>query len=1514
MLEIYTNGDMAFLEAILTGLGHVYEGGYLGQIFAMALLLNVLLGFSRFIVDSKSGLLTNFWQALVLYLVFFSATTHVSLVKIGEGSRAIAGEFPIGIIAPASYISLIGNKIAERMRENIVPVNFGYGYSTLNPILQYGIEPLEALVRMRNQRITGRFEKSDLLSDPDDPSNANSGLSQSIGAYYKACVEKAVRLSDIDPTGERYKSLIKSAPLANNYWSNLKIDEPGWPVTITLDGHRSTTNCATAHDDIASVLALRAKNVSSSAVGEGLSTSNSSQSIADRLTNMNDFLAQIDPAAGTAAVMNITSNLYVSLMTQGQCKDSVLMGPEFVMACAAQFDAIQSRRFAEASKAESFKEMVVPFMTFVEGFVYMLSPFMMIAVLLLGAAGLKMLGKYLTALLWIVLIPVCQVAVDVYLNTYFNRWYHSVYRADSAGTSFTSIQAQESVWTELESFIAFAGTAQAMVPALAMFIIFAGVHTMQGLAGSASAGAAVNPATMHSNKALAIKDGTASSGAFSIVEGRGEGGASIGGRAITASTGSVDSSATDSTFKAGDSAGFASMRARQQSAMNQYTLQSSQANQNVAQEVYAGKTGYSHLGAVASGMKEEDAQRLAIASAYKDVYNLTDKQTETLAQSLTFDAGGRLSADATASIGKQFGTSTKDADGNTTSNGTGAKAGVGVAASGGVKTAIGNNTTGTEDMSRGQMAENAANLAKSRSIATTEAFENRDAILKDASLTNQSSESWQKAIAANISKQDAQRDMETLQASQQKVTSNEVSSGKFIPQSSMDVGDTKAATAGKHIDASRNSMMTDFLDVKGNDAPLTMGDNATKSGLFESNDDYDKTARDLQAKMDNDSGYISSDNVTDKEKAVMADRIDAQEANTMSHLGYDNKTNSFDSTGDTSARLAGVSRSDWDKITTSGNQTYRAQAISRLMTGMDSIAGKVDSDHADEALRATGKFFQSQGEHAGRNASGTDMKNGSMLGLGQAYIDMADSAVVKDASELPALDVDKEALSKINDAGQNWKKNAIVPLVDQVNEANGQTAGEVDKRSENNKGNYKKFEEDTTKAVNTGEEKLTGKVDQAKLNEGPVGANKLLAIGAGMEKDVPELLSIARQDFIDKMMKMGPLGSMMADALDADLRQSDVLNIQKPENILAGEKALTALTDMQMSGRDIAKAITSDESHAIMSKMQDGTATDEDKEKLVQDIQSKYQGDARAAVNDFDEKAALSRTATDDIKDNVHAQRAMMMMNDDKDLYTSAQVLKAGGLTDTQMDYRTDHFRTSLEDERDFRHEKRLGDYLERQGSFVAADVAVAKNLSESRSEFNDAKKAILDNSVMTNNFSDKQRATVEKFLSGDHSQAQAVTEILSDRGQFKDNAFNKETASYLVNNVMSARENYDGIQESMNLDHQSLKRAEYLAAFATTDDLTALERDGGSFSVSEMRQHTINKLSNENGGFSTYSGIRAYTLVNNHDQKSDKLDGNMRSNANPLVDLVRSAASGETYAEKMDQVVKEKEKVKEKA
>ncbi|MCQ1058410.1 conjugal transfer protein TraG N-terminal domain-containing protein [Photobacterium sp. ZSDE20] len=503
-IVLFTNGDMNFLAAILNGMAMMFDGGgghnsiaYMGRI---ALMLNIFYSIWQGVFKNGMPNIVNILHSIFIYIIFFQALVPVGLYKDTEGYRSISGKLPIGLVYPASVVTRAMHSLSWDLKDSI---NSGVGV-TDSPILQSGLTPLHALLEMRKVRLDGDFSKSGSIAG--SVGSVTSGLTTALTHYQDQCITKYALLKDTDvpvdgPT--KPNTIFEEATSSNDPLKTLHIAEAGWPFFTTLDNTEINTDCDSGFNIINTALEKKAKDTLLSRMSQLFGLGDSSHTSAELELQAANYLRAMDPMVGAEAVVQMTKNLFVQEVLYGACANAAVLDPSHVQACRGQFDAIQERRFSEAGKADSWREMALPMMTFIEGFVYMLMPVMFFVALIGGQAGFALVFKYMMALLWVALWPVCQVAVDVFLHVYFNIFTENI-QTDAAGVGILSSSAFNSTWLQLESFVAFAGTAQAMVPALAMFILYAGVHAMQGLASAASSGGVAPPGTNSANQTAKI--------------------------------------------------------------------------------------------------------------------------------------------------------------------------------------------------------------------------------------------------------------------------------------------------------------------------------------------------------------------------------------------------------------------------------------------------------------------------------------------------------------------------------------------------------------------------------------------------------------------------------------------------------------------------------------------------------------------------------------------------------------------------------------------------------------------------------------------------------------------------------------------------------------------------------------------------------------------------------------------------------------------------------------------------
>lgn len=1168
-MEIYTSGDIAFLESIWTGLGHLWNGGYLRPVFASALMLNFFSGIIKWIFDQKQPLFANFWQSILIYLIFFTSTTTVYLVKDDEGTRAIAGNFPIGFVAPASWLTTAGHSIANEFKSAITAVNVGYGYSSNNTLLEHGVEPLELLVRMRNSRVNAMaLNKSNLLSDANDPSNADSGLSLSVGNYYEACVVKYLVLAKSQPSKQAMFDKVMAANQAQDYWANFRVDQSSWPVTIRLDGTTTNTNCADAYSDISTVLVNRSKKMAMAAVGalNGLNSNNSTMDTADRVTKLEDVVAGMDPLGDSTAVYKLQTNAWAADLMGGACKESNLLGPEFRQSCRQQWQAIQDRRSTEASKAESFKEMVGPLVTFVEGFVYMITPLLLVIILFMGGAALKLMGKYMSALMWVILMPICQVAVDVYLNVYFNKWYYAV-QADPAGVNLWSVASQETHWQQLESFVAFAGTAQAMVPALAMFIIFAGVHTLQGLGAAASGGGTVSAGSVNPNINADAKAGSVTYGNDKQMMTRSADGSYTQSIGVSNSVRSANDS--DFALKLDSQYGVNQMKTATASQAATAGAAIDQAYAKTYTDAVSNGTAIDRSVMAETGRAQQAAMKASMVDSLARSFNLSDSERRDLSEMMTVQKTGSgevsiaLQAKAEQQLGGSLGKLVGALGGPTAKIeggiGLGAKANVAISEQGGE-----NNTT-SESASEEQKA--AHNVQR--------AFDETNTMLKNWKHSYKEGESgsdgqeFRDAVSetgkTTADYKEVEQHANTIAERQQALSAASASTGDAII-----AGSKKAAGFGALIGSLNGNDLGQSGIDKARDTMLEKLGGPELSGI---------DSRNITQKQ---ADYLN-ENMSDKDKEALSQlgltlndegKFEAGKDNFMDDKEFVSKVTGMsvehlDQLSDTKIedKLESTNSSDLGDY-----QQDRVKALSKLFTHVNDMQKNVDAEHADEALAASGAFFTHEGSV---NVGGAGNLSGgrldSLASYGTLQTDMSELALNgKDREAIEDVELN-ENVAEIREVGAKAVEKNLPDLIEGLGDFDGQSgeslvAGEAQVKSDfTGLQTEVQKKTDDVDNIDNGTFTPTNEGDLAPGTIKPVDP-KVAALGEQLETEqqsldtdtgnvettAKQVLKVGREDKADDNT------AMTNDLLETGMTQKDFTQVQTVANIDQAKEAYRA--------------------------------------------------------------------------------------------------------------------------------------------------------------------------------------------------------------------------------------------------------------------------------------------------------------------------------------------------------------------
>ncbi|MUJ20393.1 conjugal transfer protein TraG N-terminal domain-containing protein [Aliivibrio fischeri] len=1168
-IEIWTSGDIAFLEVIFTGIGHMFENSFVMTGVMIAFILNLFYGIMSGVLSKGQPNLLPFVQALMIWLIFFTAEVKVSINKTNVGSRVIAGEFPIGLVFPAHLISTFGVKMADEFRMNIIPVDTGLGFTTSTIVLENGITPMKALLEMRRVR-TGAV--STALNIPGSAGDEGSGLQGAITDYITQCMQKYSMLEEFNgaaPSNSAVNRMFELAWTSNAPWDKLKVPEPGWPYLTTLNGRPLVSNCSDGWNEIDRALDYRADQTSKVFISKGLSTNLDAKSMADQLMNVNEVAMALDPNVGASAMAVMAKNQWVTELASGACKDTALLGLDQVQSCRSQYDAIQERRYAEAGKSEAWGEMVLPMVTFVEGFIYALMPVMVFVAITAGAAGLGMVVKYMTAIIWVGLMPVCQVLVDAYLNVYFNKFLLSI-KADVSGSTMFSPNSMSNEWTELESFVAFAGTAQAMVPALAMFVLFAGVHAMQGLAGGMASGGVSGGGSNHANQGATVKDDSVKYGNQSSTVTKGANGETI---VKSGSSDVAQAQTADVNLTSGGSTALSSnlseAKSQASTAGNAYRHA---ANEAVQTNVMSGKA-WSFSDASAAGLSvEQSAMGATIQQAVKN--GSIDDAT---ARQLTSAMG--------------------------TTQGLGLSGGISAGSSGGINASANLSADQKEALSQLESFKKSEAYSQAYNENLSQAEKASNSVGTSSNVTDSGSEStasstsWGKAVEANTSYQEANQKVEALSRVDSSTMNASVSSDSVNQALSNDDGAKAIFSGEKHMNAGRASLAEGFLSKDGSEM-----------------------SREDQAIVDK---IKNGQNLTDDQAQRLESSMSTDEAKVMENFGYDADKNGFMAHGDFLNKITGDGEASRLAL---GSDSQLSEAdsqalIAKVMLGVNDLANSGGASLAsDDALRAGGKIFQSMADES--NGYGDNARGGlGNLGLyGDSLVRMGDVASDGKFNELSKPKVDNDSLKSLEEHGENYDREPL--MKDALNTRGGATDLSM-----------KNVREQQTTDLNNTKEKVESEYNSNNkaTTDGETSHSVKDSTGKPVSESIKESNSEVgkvqeRKEYIDDTIKTSSetaeqtihdtvgTADMINHLGDRTYSYSvdDMSKLTSKETIESADKLNTARESLinkedklisEIGGNSLLSD-PSKESAAAITNFRDGKGTNEDRETLINDLAS----------------------------------------------------------------------------------------------------------------------------------------------------------------------------------------------------------------------------------------------------------------------------------------------------------------------
>lgn len=455
--DIVSIGDAAFLEQILISVAMVTSANSFEQMVSIGLLLGVFFVMVQSVFQGAKQI--NYHQILVgylLYACFFIPTATVTIEDSVTGEIRVVSNVPLGVAAPGGIISTIGYNITNL---------FEQGYGAIVPYVT-DTNFAESLQLLNNVR--WQVSSTPVYAALNATQGGNADIRESWHNYIRECTLTGVDLGDstVDkimeskmPDGLEFRSQIYGTKI----------------YTGSLEGEY--LNCTEAFAIL--------KNVTVSATNSG--NADLSDAIYKALG-----MSEEDITYGATAQNSVNSSLGILGATSTAATDylvTAILEPIYLDAAKGRYSdfqdiasatmlnqAIQQRNTQWAAEQSMFMTIARPMMTFFEGFVYAVTPFIGFLIVL-GSFGMSLAGKYFQTLIWIQLwMPVLSI-INLYIHTAASRGMSSL------GGNLDSFYALNKSTDVLQNWLATGGMLAASTPIISLFIVTGSTYAFTSLVG-----------------------------------------------------------------------------------------------------------------------------------------------------------------------------------------------------------------------------------------------------------------------------------------------------------------------------------------------------------------------------------------------------------------------------------------------------------------------------------------------------------------------------------------------------------------------------------------------------------------------------------------------------------------------------------------------------------------------------------------------------------------------------------------------------------------------------------------------------------------------------------------------------------------------------------------------------------------------------------------------------------------------------------------------------------------------
>ncbi|WP_448205385.1 conjugal transfer protein TraG N-terminal domain-containing protein [Azospirillum sp. sgz302134] len=460
MWSIYSIGDAAYMERVLNAVAMITGTGEFSVMARIGMLVGMLLVVLQGMAQGGRGV--NIGAIFVSWLVFMTMYGPATTVTIEDGYTGqvrVVANVPIGVAAIGSTISQLGYGTTD-----LFETAFSLPSVTRNGFAS----ALETLKSVR--KVTWDSIGYGYANDASKAGRYN--LEQSWINYIMECTIHGIKTGW--PTASGGTMSHAAIQTADSLIAALQYTNPEKYTSITIDGDKLVP-CPTAYNTLVQYTTGQFYTdllPYSIAPALQMRTTDPAADGAHAEDRVNNALADLGFSSITAKDYIIASTLEPLYHRAWAGEASVDQEHPYAITIN---DAVRQRNAQWEAEADLFTRTIRPMITFIEGFVFSVTPFMAL-IIVMGPFGISLAGRYLLLLFWIQLwypiLAICNLYIMMTVQAKM-----AAFAGASSKITLLSLAGLEGGDKLIQQYLATGQMLAASTPGLALMLVYGSAVT-----------------------------------------------------------------------------------------------------------------------------------------------------------------------------------------------------------------------------------------------------------------------------------------------------------------------------------------------------------------------------------------------------------------------------------------------------------------------------------------------------------------------------------------------------------------------------------------------------------------------------------------------------------------------------------------------------------------------------------------------------------------------------------------------------------------------------------------------------------------------------------------------------------------------------------------------------------------------------------------------------------------------------------------------------------------------------